>query len=152
MTPPHLRPPYIRPSTVVEERGGACSLPEVGGGVQGAYTPPPPVQGDTTQSVPMMNSKRHLPDIEQWNQNSGSNVISRRARPVRSHTPLTTKPEPLHPQRETRLDAGEVHRVERRQPHGAIRVLDTLCTVPMKGSPYRLACPALLYYLSCIVW
>jgi len=29
----------------------------------------------------MMNSKRHLPDIEQWSQSSGSNVIPRRARP-----------------------------------------------------------------------
>ena len=26
-----MRPSYIRPPTVVEERGGACSLPEVGG-------------------------------------------------------------------------------------------------------------------------
>jgi len=32
-------------------------------------------------SVPMMNSKRHLPDKEQWSQSSGSNVISGRARP-----------------------------------------------------------------------
>ena len=32
-------------------------------------------------SVPMMYSKRHLPDIEQWSQSSGSNVIPRRARP-----------------------------------------------------------------------
>ena len=31
-------------------------------------------------TVPMMCSKRHLPDIEQWNQSSGSNVIPRRAR------------------------------------------------------------------------
>jgi len=29
----------------------------------------------------MMYSKRHLPDIEQWSQSSGSNVIPRRARP-----------------------------------------------------------------------
>jgi len=29
----------------------------------------------------MMYSKRHLPDIEQWSQSSGSNVITRRARP-----------------------------------------------------------------------
>jgi len=28
-----------------------------------------------------MYSNRHLPDIEQWSQNSGSNVITRRARP-----------------------------------------------------------------------
>jgi len=28
-----------------------------------------------------MHSKKHLPDIEQWSQSSGSNVISRRARP-----------------------------------------------------------------------
>jgi hypothetical protein len=28
-----------------------------------------------------MYSKRHLPDIEQWSQRSGSNVIPRRARP-----------------------------------------------------------------------
>ena len=28
-----------------------------------------------------MYSKRHLPDIEQWSQSSGSNVIPRRARP-----------------------------------------------------------------------
>jgi len=38
----------------------------------------------------MMYSKRHLPDIEQWNQSSGSNVIPRRARPglagLRPHT------------------------------------------------------------------
>ena len=31
--------------------------------------------------VQMMCSKRHLPDIEQWSQRSGSNVIPRRARP-----------------------------------------------------------------------
>ena len=29
----------------------------------------------------MMYSERHLPDIEQWSQSSGSNVISRLARP-----------------------------------------------------------------------
>ena len=29
----------------------------------------------------MMCAKRHLPDIEQWIQSSGSNVIPRRARP-----------------------------------------------------------------------
>ena len=29
----------------------------------------------------MMYFKRHLPDIEQWSQSSGSNVIPRRARP-----------------------------------------------------------------------
>ena len=29
----------------------------------------------------MMYSKRRLPDIEQWGQSSGSNVIPRRARP-----------------------------------------------------------------------
>ena len=29
----------------------------------------------------MMYSKRYLPDIEQWSQISGSNVIPRRARP-----------------------------------------------------------------------
>jgi len=38
-----------------------------------------------------MYSKRHLPDIEQWSQSSGSNVIPRRARPVlaglRPHPP-----------------------------------------------------------------
>ena len=28
-----------------------------------------------------MYSKRHLPDIEQWGQSSGANVIPRRARP-----------------------------------------------------------------------
>jgi len=31
--------------------------------------------------VPMMYSNRHLPDIEQWGQSSGSNDIPRRARP-----------------------------------------------------------------------
>ena len=38
----------------------------------------------------MMYSKRRLPDIEQWSQSSGSNVIPRRARPglagIRPHT------------------------------------------------------------------
>ena len=29
----------------------------------------------------MMYSKRHLPDIAQWSQSSGSNVMPRRARP-----------------------------------------------------------------------
>ena len=29
----------------------------------------------------MMYPKKHLPDIEQWSQSSGSNVIPRRARP-----------------------------------------------------------------------
>ena len=29
----------------------------------------------------MMDSKRHLPDVEQWSQSSGSNVIPTRARP-----------------------------------------------------------------------
>ena len=39
----------------------------------------------------MMYSKRHLPDMEQWSQSSGSNVIPRRARPglagLRPHRP-----------------------------------------------------------------
>jgi len=38
----------------------------------------------------MMYSKRHLPDIEQWSQSNGYNVIPRRARPglagLRPHT------------------------------------------------------------------
>ena len=40
----------------------------------------------------MMYSKRHLPDVEQWSQSSGSNVIPRWARPglpgLRPHTSL----------------------------------------------------------------
>ena len=35
-----------------------------------------------------MHSKRYLPDIEQWSQSSGSNVIPRRARPDLALTAL----------------------------------------------------------------
>ena len=62
---------YDRPDSVIVSRN-ACR----------DYNPP--------QLSSVMYSKRHMPDIEQWSQSSGSNVIPRRARPglagLRPHT------------------------------------------------------------------
>ena len=72
----------------------------------------------------MMYSKRHLPDLEQWGQSSGSTVIPRRARPGLAGL-AGLGPELFLPRKTDKLAAGpggfsfKAWRKERKNVHGS---------------------------------